>query len=263
MHLRRKRRRGPVQLAARVGAPASTVHRILVRNGVNRLDHMDRVTGEVIRYERERPGDLLHTDVKEFACVPGGGWKVHGRGFVPGSTWRTNQDHAKVAAARGTGKAGYAYVHSVIDDHSRLAFSEVHDDETTTTVVGFWLRAIAFFTEHGITVRQVLTDNGPAYRSNLFATLTAAQHVQRFRTRPYQPQTNGKVERYRDHARRTGIRQGLHLRISPPQRLDRMAAHLQPSPTTHRTRRQATRQPRSQRAWAELLGVTSTLRGAD
>ena len=197
VHLRRKRRIGPVQLAARVGVPASTVHRILVRNGVNRLDRMDRVTGEIIRYERQHPGDLVHMDVKKFACIPaGGGWKIHGRGATPGSAWRTNQDHAIRAAARGTGRAGYAYVHSVIDDHSRLAFSEVHDDETKETVVGFWLRAVAFFNDHGITIRQVLTDNGPAYRSNLFATITDTQAIERLRTRPYRPQTNGKVERY-------------------------------------------------------------------
>ena len=195
VHLRRKRRMGPVQLAARVGVPASTVHRILVRNGVNRLDHMDRVTGEVIRYEREHPGDLVHMDVKKFACIPvGGGWKIHGRGFTGSAA--SERANRQALTARGTGRAGYAYVHSVIDDHSRLAFSEVHDDETTTTVVGFWVRAMDFFAEHGITVRQVLTDNGPAYRSNRFADVTDAQQVQRLRTRPYRPQTNGKVERY-------------------------------------------------------------------
>ena len=195
VHLRRKRRIGPVQLAGRVGVPASTVHRILVRNGVNRLDRMDRVTGEVIRYEREHPGDLVHMDIKKFACIPaGGGWKIHGRAMGGKS------DFARANAAdftlRGAGRAGYTYVHSVIDDHSRLAFSEVHDDETSATVAGFWLRAVAFFAEHGITIRQVMTDNGPAYRSNLFADITNAQHVQRLRTRPYRPQTNGKVERF-------------------------------------------------------------------
>lgn len=197
VHLRRKRRLGPVQLAARVGVPASTVHRILVRNGVNRLDRMDRVTGQVIRYERQRPGDLVHMDVKKFACIPdGGGWKVRGRQATRTQQWRNSRTHAADTAKRGSGRAGYAFVHSVIDDHSRLAFSEVHDDETTATVVGFWLRATAFFADHGITIRQVLTDNGAAYRSNAFADITAAQAIQRLRTRPYRPQTNGKVERY-------------------------------------------------------------------
>lgn len=195
VHLRRKRRLGPVQLAARVGVPASTVHRVLVREGLNRLDRMDRVTGEVIRYERDRPGDLVHMDVKKFACVPaGGGWKVHGRG-LSGRTAVTERNAAH-QRSRGTGLAGYAYVHSVIDDHSRLAFSEVHDDETKETVVAFWARAVAFFAQHGIEIRQVLTDNGSSYRSNAFAAVTNAQGIQRLRTRPYRPQTNGKVERY-------------------------------------------------------------------
>ena len=195
VHLRRKRRIGPVQLASRVGVPASTVHRVLVREGVNRLDRMDRVTGEVIRYERERPGDLVHMDVKKFACIPaGGGWKIHGRGFDES---RNHQRFNREAhQAHGSGRLGYAYVHSVIDDHSRLAFSEVHDDETKETVVAFWTRAVEFFAGHGIEIRQVLTDNGASYRSNAFADVTQAQGITRLRTRPYRPQTNGKVERF-------------------------------------------------------------------
>lgn len=197
VHLRMKRHMGPVQIGGRLGVPASTVHRVLVRYGVNRLDHMDRVTGQVIRYERDRPGELVHMDVKKFACIPdGGGWKIHGRQSTRTLQWRNSRTHAAEAAARGTGKAGYAYVHSVIDDHSRMAFSEVHDDETTVTVIGFWTRAVEFFARHGITISHVLTDNGPAYRSTKFADVTAAQGITRLRTRPYRPQTNGKVERY-------------------------------------------------------------------
>ena len=145
-HLRTKRRFGPVQIAGRVGIPASTVHRILVREGMNRLDHMDRATGEVIRYERAHPGDLVHVDVKKFGLIPdGGGWKAHGRA---GShrTWRArNREHLGQVAARGTGRSGYAFVHSAIDDHSRLAYSEVHDDEKGATAAGFWARAARFF----------------------------------------------------------------------------------------------------------------------
>lgn len=195
-YLRMKRRLGPVQIAGRVGVPASTVHRVLVRSGLNRLDHLDRATGEVIRrYERERPGDLIHIDVKKFARIPtGGGWKIHGRGFT-GST-RSERSNAAHQAKRGTGKAGYAFVHSVLDDHSRLVYSEVHDDETTATTIGFWLRAVEFFATHGITVLEVLSDNGPAYRSRDWAALTAAQGIKHLRTRPYRPQTNGKIERF-------------------------------------------------------------------
>lgn len=194
-HLRTTRRLGPVQIAGRVGIPASTVHRILVRHGINRLDHMDRATGEVIRYERANPGDLVHVDVKKFGRIPaGGGWKVHGRGFT-GST-KAARANAADQARRGTGKVGYTYVHSALDDRSRLTYSEVHDDETAATTTGFWIRAVDFFTAHGITVREVLTDNGPAYRSTDWAHLTTEQGIRHRRTRPYRPQTNGKIERF-------------------------------------------------------------------
>lgn len=195
-HLRVTRRLGPVQIAGRVGLPASTVHRVLVRQGLNRLDHMDRATGEVIRrYERDSPGDLIHVDVKKFGRIPaGGGWKIHGRGFD--STRTAGRANARRRAQHGTGKTGYSYVHSALDDHSRLTYSEVHDDETTATVLGFWERALAFFEGHGITVTEVLTDNGPAYRSRDWAATTTAQGIRHRRTRPYRPQTNGKIERF-------------------------------------------------------------------
>lgn len=194
-HLRTKRRLGPVQIAGRVGIPSSTVHRILVRSGLNRLDHMDRATGEIIRYERDRPGDLVHVDVKKFALIPpGGGWKVHGRGFT-GSD-RAARSNAAASRRRGTGRTGYAYVHSAIDDHSRLAYSEVHDDETAATTLGFWARAIAFYAHHGLTIREVISDNGPAYRSREWAAANTVAGITTLRTKPYRPQTNGKVERY-------------------------------------------------------------------
>lgn len=197
-HLRIKRRLGPVQIAGRVGVPASTVHRVLVRSGLNRLDHMDRATGEVIRrYERDNPGDLIHVDIKKFALIPpGGGWKIHGReATAPGRTSRKRRNRA-VASSRGSGRAGYAYVHSAVDDRSRLAYSEVHDDESFATTIAFWHRAAAFYASHGITVREVITDNGVAYRAHAWKnTLTAAGITVRF-TRPFRPQTNGKVERF-------------------------------------------------------------------
>lgn len=194
-HLRTTRRLGPVQIAGRVGLPASTVHRVLVRAGLNRLDHMDRVTGDVIRYERERPGDLVHVDVKKFGVIPaGGGWRVNGRQFAQ---TRAAENLNKAARnARGVGRTGYAFVHSAVDDHSRLAYSEVHDDETATTTVAFWLRAITFFAGHGIVVAGVLSDNGPAYRSDAWRHVNAAHSIAIKHTKPYRPQTNGKVERY-------------------------------------------------------------------
>ena len=225
-HLRVSRRLGPVQIAGRVGIPASTVHAILVRQGLNRLAHMDRATGQVVRrYERDRPGDLIHVDVKKFGRIPaGGGWRIHGRGFD--GSQRAERANAADWARRGTGKAGYTYVHSALDDHSRLTYSEIHDDETTATVLGFWERAVAFFTDHGITVTEVLTDNGPAYRSRDWAALTAAQGITHRRTRPYRPQTNGKIERFHrtlrdewgygkayrsESARRNALTRWLHI----------------------------------------------------
>lgn len=195
-HLRISRRLGPVQIAGRVGIPASTVHAILVRHGLNRLAHMDRATGQVVRrYERDRPGDLIHVDVKKFGRIPaGGGWRIHGRGF--NESHADERANAAARAKRGTGRAGYTYVHSALDDHSRLTYSEIHDDETTRTALGFWERAVAFFADHGITVTEVLTDNGSPYVSRDWAALTAAQGIKHRRTRPYRPQTNGKIERF-------------------------------------------------------------------
>jgi len=197
-HLRVKRRLGPVQIAGRVGVAASTVHAVLVRQGLNRLDHMDRASGEPIRrYERERPGDLIHVDVKKFALIPpGGGWKVHGRAHARAGSWRQGKAHRAGWSRRGTGRPGYAYVHSAVDDHSRLAYSEVHDDETAATAVAFWTRAVAFYATHGITVREVLTDNGPCYHSTAWAHANATAGIKTRHTRRYRPQTNGKVERY-------------------------------------------------------------------
>jgi transposase InsO family protein len=160
------------------------VHKVLVRLGLNRLSWMDRPTGQVIRrYERDAPGDLVHVDIKKLGRIPaGGGWKVLGPGNGPHS--REKRRNA----------IGYAYIHSAVDDHSRLAYSEVLANERKETAAAFWLRANAFFERHGITVAEVLTDNGACYRSFPFRdALGAARH--RF-TRPYRPQTNGKVERF-------------------------------------------------------------------
>jgi transposase InsO family protein len=227
-HLRTKRRLGPVQIAGRVGIPASTVHAILVREGLNRLDHLDKATGEPVRrYERDAPGDLVHVDVKKFALIPpGGGWKVHGRSATRRGRWLRGQRNRAGWARRGTGKPGYAYVHSAVDDRSRLAYSEVHDDETAATAVGFWARAIAFYAAHGITIARVMSDNGPAYRSTAWAQVNAEHAITVKHTRAYRPQTNGKVERYQrtlrdewgyakayasESARRKALTRWLHI----------------------------------------------------
>jgi hypothetical protein len=149
VQLRRKFGLGPARIAGIVRMPASTVHRVLVRQGLNRLDHLDRVTRRPIRrIEMTRPGELVHVDIKKLGRIrPGGGWRIHGRAA---RTLRNGQG--------GRPRLGYAYVHSAIDGYSRLAYSEVLDDEQGATAAAFWQRAVAFFTEHGIHVERVLTD---------------------------------------------------------------------------------------------------------
>jgi transposase InsO family protein len=186
LSLRRNKKLGPGRIAGRLELPASTVHAVLARNGVSRLVWMDRPTGRVVRrYEHEHPGDLVHVDVKKLGKIPpGGGWRVHGRAAVAGTQSKKKQ------------RIGYCFVHSAVDDRSRLAYSEVHDDEQGATAAGFWRRARSFFAGYGITVRVVLTDNGSCYRSqDWMQELVAGGAVPR-RTRPYRPQTNGKVERF-------------------------------------------------------------------
>lgn len=197
--LRREHKVGPVQLVgilaeANITLPTSTVYRILVRHGVSRLRDLD-VTGEdlrepAIRYEWQRPGDLVHVDVKKIGRIPdGGGWRVHGRG----SAQHRATGRAKSAGAR----AGYVYLHSALDDHSRLAYTEELLDEKGATAAGYWERAVKFFKRHGIKrIRRVLTDNGSCYRSLLFNAALAKSRTKHKWTRPYRPQTNGKVERY-------------------------------------------------------------------
>ena len=182
VELRRTLKLGPVRIGARLGVPASTVHRVLVRLGLNRLAWIDRPTGRVIRrIHTDRPGQLVHVDIKKLGRIPdGGGWRTRGRGY--------NGDFA-----RGR-RVGFAYVHTAIDGHTRLAYSEVLPNEQGVTAAGFWSRAHQFLADHNITVEAVLTDNGSCYRSRLWAQ--ALGDIEHRRTRPRRPQTNGKVERF-------------------------------------------------------------------
>jgi transposase InsO family protein len=182
IELRRRRGLGPARIGGIVGAPASTVHAVLHRHGLSRLDALDRPTRAPIRrMEMARPGELVHLDVKKLGRIPrGGGWRAHGRRARP-HTVKAN-------------RVGYAFIHSAVDGYSRLASSEVLADEQGTTAAGFWGRAAAFFLGHGITVERVLTDNGSCYRSSAFARVLG--QVRHSRTRPYRPATNGKVERF-------------------------------------------------------------------
>ena len=196
VHLRWKHRLGPVQIAGKLDMPASTVHAVLVRCRLNRLTHIDRVTGEPARrYERERPGELIHVDVTKFGNIPdGGGWRFVGREQGLANR-RATRDRTGVKNKYAHPKVGNCFVHTVIDDYSRVAYAEVHDDEKAVTAVGVLYRAVAWFAERGVTVERVLSDNGPAYISDLWRDSCTDLAITHKRTRPRRPQTNGKIER--------------------------------------------------------------------
>jgi transposase InsO family protein len=190
LETRRTRRRGAEWIADELGLCASTVGRVLYRHQMPLLRELDALTGEPVRhgpisrvrYERERPGELIHIDVKKLGRIPdGGGWRAHGRGVRPGSTRAI----------------GYDYVHSAIDDHSRLAYSEIHPDEQGTTCAGFMGRAAEFFASMGITrIERVMSDNALNYRRSVaFQAVLAALGARHVLIRPHCPWTNGKAER--------------------------------------------------------------------
>ena len=189
---RTKYRDGPDVLGPKLGVPARTVSRILRRHQMPYLRELDPITGEVIRsskqttirYERDRPGELVHMDIKKLGRIPdGGGWKAHGRAATnPGRHRRP--------------KIGYDYVHSMVDDHSRLAYSEVLPDEKGPTCAGFLTRAIAYFADHGITrIERLMTDNAWAYKWSLRQVCKDHGEIKQIFIKPHCPWQNGKVER--------------------------------------------------------------------
>lgn len=181
---RRRDKTGPHQLAPKLGHPRSTVYGVLRRHGVSRLADTDRTTGVPIRrYCREQPGELLHVDVKKLGRIPpGGGHRMLGRA------------QGKRDRRRGM---GYEFIHSAVDDCSRVAYSEILGDERGDTCAAFLLRAAAFFTEHGVRIERVMTDEALNYRRSVDFQLAlleiGARHI---RTGPYNPKLNGKVERF-------------------------------------------------------------------
>ncbi len=194
LEARRRRRVGADRLADELGVPARTISRIMRRHRVPYLSECDPLTGEVIRaskttsvrYERDRPGELLHVDVKKIGRIPpGGGWRAHGRQM--GSTF----------VKRKT-RIGYDYIHSAVDDHSRLAYSEILPDEQGDTAAGFMVRAAEFFASQGIgRIEAVMTDNHWSYtKSNAFKTVLGTLDADHIRIRPHCPWQNGKVERF-------------------------------------------------------------------
>ena len=189
--LRVRERRGPDWLGAELGVPARTVSRVLARHHIPRLAALDPLTGQVVRaskkttvrYERDRPGELVHMDVKKLGRIPdGGGWRAHGRAQRERTRDRTT-------------KPGYDYIHSLVDDHSRLAYSEVLPDEKGVTCAGFLRRAIVYFAHHGIPrIERLITDNAWAYQWSLRDVCVEHGITQKF-IKPHCPWQNGKVER--------------------------------------------------------------------
>ena len=184
--MRRKRRWGAAHIAFEVGLAPSTVQTILNGAGVGRLDRGDRATNTrvVQRYQRDTPGELIHVDVKKLAGIPdGGGWRTRGRGY-PGEKSTKHR------------RAGYRYIHTAIDDRTRIAYSEILDNEQAATAAGFWARAAVYYQQCGITPQRVITDNGACYRSGVWHRACQTTGTAVKKTRPRRPQTNGKVERF-------------------------------------------------------------------
>ena len=190
LDMRTRVRRGAEWIAAELGICASTVGRVLRRNHMPHLSILDALTGVPVRrgpatgvrYERDRPGELVHIDVKKLGRIPpGGGWRMHGR----------------TAEARRHRQVGFDYVHAAIDDHSRVAYAEIHPDETGATCAGFLMRAAEFFAERGITrIERVMSDNAFAYRlSRDFQAALVRLGARHVLIRPHCPWQNGKVER--------------------------------------------------------------------
>jgi transposase InsO family protein len=198
--LRFTRRWGPHRIGYHLRIPRATVGRVLDRYRMPLLRHIDQNTGlpvrgsKPVRYERETPGELVHVDIKKLGRIPdGGGWRAYGRGSAQDRKSAVGRDRAARAGAKPS--RGYRYLHHAVDDHTRVAYSEILDNERKETAAEFWIRARAFFASLGITVTEVMTDNGACYRSHAFAD-ALGEGVKHRRTRAYRPQTNGKVERF-------------------------------------------------------------------
>jgi transposase InsO family protein len=188
--LRRLRLTGP-EIAETLDMATSTVSAVLKRIGLGKLSRLEPQE-PIRRYERSRPGELIHIDVKKLGRIG-----VHGAGHrVLGRSWAKKTGTRTDAAGVRRLQTGWDRVHVCIDDATRLAYAEVLPDEKTATVIGFLKRAVAFYGSHGVVVEGLMTDNGPAYRSVAHSLACRAMGIKHIRTRPYRPQTNGKAERF-------------------------------------------------------------------
>jgi transposase InsO family protein len=212
--LRRVRLTGP-EIAETLEMPTSTVSAVLKRIGLGKLSRLEPAE-PVRRYERSRPGELIHIDVKKLGRISakGAGHRV------------TGKRNTEIKRRKGGGlRTGWERVHVCVDDATRLAYVEVLPDEKTKTVIGFLRRAVAFYLSHGITVEGLMTDNGPAYRSAAHALACRAMGIRHIRTRPYRPQTNGKAERFI----RTMLREWAYAAVygSSPERAAALSGWLE------------------------------------
>lgn len=202
------KRVGPHEIGDELGMAQSTVYGVLRRRGFSRLADMDRPSGAPLRYVRDRPGELVHVDTKKLARIPdGGGWRKLGRG-----------------KAGPRQKVGYEYVHSMVDDHSRVAYSQIRPTEDAEACAVFLLDAAAWFATLGVRIERVMTDRAKAYRAQPFQTALDTIGAVHRPTRPYRPQTNGKVERFH----KTLMDEWAYVRLytSNHQRADALAAFL-------------------------------------
>lgn len=179
--LRVNRRLGPAMIAGHLRLTPSTVWRVLKRYKVSRLRDLDPASGRRIRrYEKTVAGELVHVDIKKFGKIPdGGGWRAHGKGNIP-----------------ETRNVGYTFLHSAVDDYSRVAYCEFLDDEKGATCLEFVARARQWFADHGVMIQAIMTDNGSGYRSDIFYDTIESFDIDQVYTPPRRPQPNGKVERY-------------------------------------------------------------------
>ena len=184
----RRLRMTAAEIAETLAMPLSTVSAVLTRSGMGRLGRIG--LEQPVRYERSRPGELLHVDVKQLGRIEGGAGK-RVRGGRQHYTRRFTDAAGKVRKT-----VGWEYVHVAVDDYSRLAYAEVLADQKARTAAGFLRRAVAFYRRHGITIERVLTDNGGCYRATMHALACRTLGIRHLRTRPYRPQTNGKAERF-------------------------------------------------------------------
>ena len=217
--LRRVRLTGP-EIAETLGMATSTVSAVLPRIGLGRLSRLEPAE-PVRRYERSRPGELIHVDVKKLGRIGphGAGHRVLGREWARESGRRTD------AAGVRRLQTGWERVHVCVDDATRLAYVEVLPDEKAATAIGFLRRALAFYRSHGITVERLMTDNGPAYVSTAHALACRALGIRHLRTRPRRPQTNGKAERFI----RTMLREWAYAAVygSSPERAAALSGWLE------------------------------------